>query len=88
MDGNEVSSENWADALVLGAVKATVEQYTQRATKNVSTMICPTHGVSRFFRGFALTVQAKPNEKMAAILDSIQMATGVLKMNSQGANPI
>lgn len=44
MDGNEVSSENWADALVSGAVKVTIEQYTQRATKNVSAMVCPTHG--------------------------------------------
>jgi hypothetical protein len=44
MDGKEVNQEDWADALVSGAVKATIEQYKQRALANVSQLVCATHG--------------------------------------------
>lgn len=44
MDGKEVRQEDWAEALVLGAVKATIEQYRQRALTNVSQLVCAIHG--------------------------------------------
>lgn len=44
MDGNEISSDEWADSLITGVVKASFEQYIQRATENVSQMVCPVHG--------------------------------------------
>lgn len=44
MDGREVRQEDWAEALVLGAVKAAIEQYKQRALANVSELVCATHG--------------------------------------------
>lgn len=44
MDGKEVRQEDWAEALVLGAVKSTIEQYRQRALTNISRLVCATHG--------------------------------------------
>lgn len=44
MDGKEVRQEDWAEALVLGAIKATIEQYKQRALTNVSHLVCANHG--------------------------------------------
>lgn len=43
-DGNEVSLDEWGDALFMGLVNAAIEQYTQRATETVSQLVCPTHG--------------------------------------------
>jgi Zn-dependent alcohol dehydrogenase len=44
MDSNEVRQEDWAEALVLGVIRNTVEQYKQRALANVSKLTCTTHG--------------------------------------------
>ncbi len=44
MDGNEVSLDEWADALFIGVVNAAIEQYTQRAAETASQMVCPIHG--------------------------------------------
>jgi len=44
MEGNEISSDKWVDSLITGAIKASIDQYIQRATDNVSQMVCPVHG--------------------------------------------
>lgn len=44
MDGKEIGSDKWADSLITGAIKASIDQYIQRATENVSQMVCPVHG--------------------------------------------
>lgn len=44
MNGNEVRQEDWAEALILGAINSTIEQYKQRALTNVSRLTCVIHG--------------------------------------------
>lgn len=44
MNGNEVRPEDWAEALILGAINNIIEQYKQRALANVSGLTCVTHG--------------------------------------------
>jgi type II secretory pathway pseudopilin PulG len=44
IDGNEARQEDWAEALVLGVINNTIEQYKQRALANVSKLTCTTHG--------------------------------------------
>jgi hypothetical protein len=44
LNGNEVSEDEWADALTRGLVHQVIDEYQQRAKNNVAGMVCPKHG--------------------------------------------